>query len=143
MPKITDHKTRDDLLALQFNIKLVAEGLSAEARRDRRSLAHEARTESTERRNQIEMRRRPSYASIEARQPFEPDARLIRADDRLGIIQEPAEPEPRPTYEEMRAKAMDYPDTPAEVREYARRKREQRRTATRVRKGADRNGKKK
>jgi hypothetical protein len=116
------------------------------AGRDRGALAREAKTETTERRQMFEMRRRPGYAAVEAKEPFQAEARLIRASDRLGAAEpndEAIEPAGRPTFEEMRAQAEDFPPVPGEVREHERRKREQRRTAARVRKQAKRDRTKK
>ena len=141
MTKNPDHKARAELRARQLNARLAAEGLGVQARRDRRALAREAKAETTERRQMFEMRRRAGYAAVEAKEPFQAEARLIRASDRLGGAEpndEAIEPAGRPTFEEMRAKLV-----PGEVREHERRKRKQRRTAARVRKRAEHDRRKK
>jgi hypothetical protein len=146
MIKTTDHKARAEVLARQLNARLAAEGLGVQARRDRRALAREAKAETTERRQTFEMRRRPSYATVEAQQPFQAETRLIRAPDRRDAsvaTGDAIEPARRPTFEEMRTQAEDFPPIPGEVREHERRKREQRRTAARVRKRAERDRTKK
>ena len=146
MTKNPDHKARAELRARQLNARLAAEGLGVQARRDRRALAREAKAETTERRQMFEMRRRAGYAAVEAKEPFQAEARLIRASDRLGGAEpndEAIEPAGRPTFEEMRAKADDFPLVPGEVREHERRKRKQRRTAARVRKRAEHDRRKK
>ena len=134
MSKTPDHKSCAELLARQFNTLLKTEGLGAKARKDRKSSGHEARTDASERRQLNEMRRRPSYMSVEARQPLEKNVRLIRARDRHDTIEpKTADPERRPSFKEMRAEAEIFPAIPGEVHEHKRRKREQRRTAARVR----------
>lgn len=135
MNKNPDHNARAELLARLLNTRLAAEGLGVQARRDRRALARDAVAETAERRRMIEMRRRPSYATSEARQPFETRTRLIPATNRshdAEIHEKVAETSTRPTYEQMRAQRDEYPDMPAEVREYERRRREQRRTRSRA-----------
>lgn len=135
MTKNPDHKARAELLARQLNARLAAEGLGMQARRDRRALARDARAETAERRRMIEMRRRPSYAASEARQPFEARTRLIPATNRshdAETHEKIVEPPTRPTYEQMRAQRDEYPDMPMEVREHERRRREQRRARNRA-----------
>ncbi len=122
-------KGRAELLALQLNIRLVAEGLGVQARKDRRALSGQAHREAVERRRAVELRRRPSYASAEAREPFIAETKLIRAADRPAIeTGEIPEVSPRRlTYSEMRARQEEYPAIPDEAREYQRRRREERR----------------
>ena len=137
-PTLTDktdpkaRKARIELLKLQLNLKLVAEGLGVQARRDRRFLSGQAHREAIERRRDADLRRRPGYASVEANRPFEPDVRLIRAADRLGAKENNASASPsRPSYAEMREQQSSYPPMPEEAREYHRRKREERRRRNR------------
>lgn len=126
MTKNPDRKARTELLARQFAVRLTAEGLSVKAQRNRKSLASEARTEAAERRHSIEMRRRPSYAAVEAQQPFESDTRLIRPAGRPSMAEPETSVSPaRLTYDQMRAQRNEFPAMPADVREHKRRKREQ------------------
>lgn len=127
----TDHKgrkAREQILAYQFNLKLKIEGYGTQDAKDRKSLARTAQAERTERRRLIEMRRRPSYVSAEAGRPFEPDVRLIRAKDRPDTREpEISEPAARLSFKQMRALSNEFPDTPAEAKEFQQRKRRQRR----------------
>ena len=128
MTKNPDRKARADLLARQFNARLAAEGLSVKAQRDRKSVAHDARAEAAERRRLIEMRRRPSYAAVEAQQPFEPETRLIRPAGRSSTAKSATSgPPARLTYDQMRVQRNEFPALPSNVREHERRRREQRR----------------
>ena len=146
MSKTSDHKSRAELLARQFNMQLKTEGLGAKARKDRKSLGHEARTEAAERRQLIEMRRRQGYATVEAQEPFTPEVRLIPSKDRSEIAETNGNntaPVRRPSFKEMRAQTTEFPAIPAEVREVERRKREQRRTTARARQRTERDSRKK
>jgi hypothetical protein len=131
LTEITDRaacRARAQLLARQFNARLAAEGLSVKGRRDRRAQADTAAIEAAERRHLRALRRRPGYAAGEARQPFEPEARLIRTGRPDPVTGRGAgEPPTRPTFEEMRARAEAYPAVPAEVRERKRAERRNRR----------------
>lgn len=125
MPKIPDkgRSARAHLLRHQLNQRLAAEGLSAQERRDRRAQADAAASEAAERRRHRHLRHRPGYATAEARQPFEPETRLIRAIDIPGDPEtdhRAGESSRRPTFEQMRVEATAYPDVPAEVRERQR-----------------------
>ncbi|SFT21927.1 hypothetical protein [Methylobacterium sp. yr668] len=125
-----DRKARAELLARQFAARLAAEGLSVKTQRNRKSLEREAKTEAAERDHLIEMRRRPSYAAVEAQQPFEPETRLIKPVARPSTVKSETEASGSPvrlTYDEMRAQRNEYPVLPADARDYERRRREQRR----------------
>ncbi|WP_267359498.1 MULTISPECIES: hypothetical protein [unclassified Methylobacterium] len=125
MPKTPDkgRSAREHLLRRQFDQRLAAEGLSAQEKRDRRAQADIAASERAERRRQRHLLRRPGYATAEARQPFEPETRIIRAVDPSGDPQtdhRAGKPSRRLTFSEMRAEATAFPDVPAEVRERQR-----------------------
>jgi len=122
-----DRRAPRENSALYYNTLLRAENLSMRARRRPGSIDREAAAYAAERRYAWETRRRPGYASIEARRPFEADARLIRRDPDATKAKAIAKPPRKPTYEEMRAQRDEYPDKPEEVRQYQKRKKEQKR----------------
>ncbi|MCJ2069335.1 hypothetical protein MKK75_11070 [Methylobacterium sp. J-030] len=128
MPKIPDQgrEARAHLLRRQFNLRLVAEGMSVQARRDRRAQADTAAAEAAEaaeRRRHRRVRHLPGYVTGECREPFEPTTRLIRAADRPGDPENGSRANAsttRPTFEDMRAESMTFPAIPAEVHERQR-----------------------